>query len=73
MSQEPVRSVTPTVLTGLSEEDTLESLDADGRVLPRGYRVVITHEPSLIMHGRIGEMITVWCGKEMVTRHLRHI
>lgn len=63
----------PVVVTPNVEGETVHSLLADCRVLPAGYRVVITREPSMLMHGKQGEMITIWHGKEMVLRHLRHV
>jgi hypothetical protein len=59
--------VTPNV-----DNMTAQQLVAEMRVLPYGYRVVITQEPSMLMHGREATMVTLWYGKEMLTRHLHY-
>jgi hypothetical protein len=73
MSEEPIKSTIPTVLNGRTPTDTIESLDEEGRILPPGYRVAITHEPSMVMRGKTGEMITVWYQGDMLTRHIRYV
>lgn len=70
---EPIRSTVPTVIEPVISGDTLETLLAEWRVLPKGYRVVITREPSMLMRGKIGEMVTVYYGRDILTRHLRHV
>lgn len=68
----PTPSQQPVVIKPVEDGETLEDLIHQGRVMPPGYRVVVTMEPSMIMRGAVGEMLTVWYGKDMLTRHLRH-
>lgn len=67
----PTPSSQPVVIQP-TDRETLEDLIRQGRILPPGYRVVVTMEPSMMMRGAIGEMLTIWYGNEILTRHLRH-
>ena len=68
----PKVSIQATVIEPIFGGETLEDVLAQWRVLPRGYRAVVTSEPSMVMRGRQAVMVTIYYGAEMLTRHIHY-